>query len=122
MCIAVLNSVVKGIRPNFEEKKRASKSKKGKKKQKAKDPNKRYKHVYVRVHHKKNGNESSYSSLQSEWQSIDSEQEQIKSVSTYKKELNSQGKTQQQAEEEARGEQNPFNVKEEESGDEADRN
>ena len=57
---------------------------------KERSPEKRYKRVLVRVHHEWDNSQSSYSSLQSDWQTIKSEDEQVRSYSVLNKQANNQ--------------------------------
>ena len=67
----MLDAVVFGIRPTFEENKEQKEQDTKKETQKkSKHKDKRYRRVFVRIQHSKEGDESSYSSLQSEWQTI----------------------------------------------------
>ena len=70
-----LQKEIQGIRPRFDSvKEPAPKLNKKKSKtervKKMKDPNKRYRHVYNRVYYERKGSQSSYSSLQSDWETI----------------------------------------------------
>lgn len=75
--IALLQQEIQSIKPKFE----ASKSdqppskKSGKvngKKKKVRDPKKRYKRTFQRIYYERDGDQSSHSSLQSDWQTINS--------------------------------------------------
>ena len=76
---ALLEDVVNGIRPKFEVNEE-TKTKEVKNK-KIKEQGKRYRRILLRVEHHRDGDESSYSSLWSEWQTIKSEDERLRSNS-----------------------------------------
>ena len=75
-------------------------------KKKVKDPSKRYRRVLIRIEHHKNDSQSSYSSLCSDWQTINSDDERLKSRSNLNNEANAN------INKENNSHENPFEVKE----------
>lgn len=109
----MLQNVMNGIRPRFEEEKlqhpppKPPKTKQERKK-KEKKPGKRYKRVLNRVEHSREGSKSSYSSLESEWYTINSGDERMNSVSI----INKDGDLEQPVIPKFNEIENPFTIKE----------